>query len=202
VFGPFGFAPPAHLIVHDRSGASAVFEWRDGRMVVFDNPVGVATNWPHLDWHLTNLRNYVNLSVRNPSPVTIEGVELAAMGQGPGMNGLPGDFSSPARFIRATAFVSALRPVDTGAELEKSALHVLNNFDIPFGFIREDDDPANDDHTLWSTVSNLNAGRYVVRTYDNPVPQAIDLSTVDFTVDAPVQVEAPSGGFATLTIGA
>ena len=63
VFGPFGFAPPAHLVVHDRTGASAVFEWRDGRMVVFDNPIGVATNGPHLDWHLTNLRNYVNLSV-------------------------------------------------------------------------------------------------------------------------------------------
>ncbi len=57
VFGPFGFAPPAHLVLHDAGGASAVFEWRDGQMQVFDNPIGVATNWPHLDWHLTNLRN-------------------------------------------------------------------------------------------------------------------------------------------------
>ncbi len=171
MFGPFGFAPPAHLVVHDATGASAVVEWRDGRMEVVDNPIGVACNWPHLDWHLTNLRNYVNLSLTNPSPISIEGVELSAMGQGPGMFGLPGDSSSPARFVRAAAFTSALRPVATGAELETTALHILNNFDIPWGFVREDDDPKNDDHTLWSTIANLNDQRYVLRTYDNPVPQ-------------------------------
>jgi choloylglycine hydrolase len=198
VFGPFGMAPPAHVIVHDAGGHSIVIEWRDGQMVVFDNPIGVACNWPHLDWHLTNLRNYVNLSVQNPSPITIDGVELSKMGQGPGMLGLPGDSSSPARFIRAAAYSAALRPVDSGAELEMTALHVLNNFDIPLGLIREDDDPKNDDHTLWSTISNLGARRYVLRTYDNPVPQAIDLTKVDFSGSTPLQIEPPGGGFAEL----
>lgn len=200
VFGPFGFAPPAHVIVHDPSGDSAVIEWRDGQMVIFDNPIGVACNWPHLDWHLTNLRNYVNLSVQNPSPITIEGVELSKMGQGPGMLGLPGDSSSPARFIRAAAYTAALRPVDTGEELEKTALHLLNNFDIPLGLIREDEDPKNDDHTLWSTISNLTDRRYVLRTYENPVPQAIDLKRMDFSGAEPQQVDAPSGGFAELVL--
>lgn len=200
VFGPFGFAPPAHVIVHDASGASIVVEWRDGQMVVFDNPIGVACNWPHLDWHLTNLRNYVNLSVENPTPITIEGVELSKMGQGPGMLGLPGDASSPARFVRAAAYTAALRPVDTGEEMERTALHLLNNFDIPWGSIREDGDPTHDDHTLWSTIANLTDRRYVVRTYDNPVPQAIDLSTVDFTGTEPLQVETPQGGFAELRL--
>ena len=83
IFGPFGFAPPAHLVLHDASGKSAVIEWRDGEMTVFDNPIGVACNWPHLDWHLTSLRNYINLSDRNPAAITIDGVELGAMGQGP-----------------------------------------------------------------------------------------------------------------------
>jgi choloylglycine hydrolase len=99
MFGPFGFAPPAHLVLHDASGKCAVIEWRNGEMTVFDNPIGVACNWPHLDWHLTNLRNYINLSDRNPAAITIDGVELGAMGQGPGMNGLPGDSSSPSRFV-------------------------------------------------------------------------------------------------------
>jgi choloylglycine hydrolase len=202
VFGPFGFAPPAHVVLHDSSGASLVVEWRDGRMVVFDNPIGVACNWPHLDWHLTNLRNYVNLSVQNPAPITIEGVELSKMGQGPGMLGLPGDSSSPARFVRAAAYTAALRPVADGDELERTALHILNNFDIPLGLIREDDDPKNDDHTLWSTISNLSARRYVLRTYGNPVPQAIDLASVDFSGAEPLQVEPPEGGFATLALAA
>jgi penicillin V acylase-like amidase (Ntn superfamily) len=50
-------------------------------MTVFDNPICVACNWPHLDWQLTNLRNYINLSDRNPAAITIDGVELGAMGQ-------------------------------------------------------------------------------------------------------------------------
>jgi len=201
VFAPFGFAPPAHLVVHDASGASAVFEWRDGRMEVFDNPLGVACNWPHFDWHLTNLRNYVNLSVTNPTPITLHGTDLSAMGQGPGMLGLPGDSSSPSRFVRAVAFGASLRPIATGADLETTALHILNNFDIPLGFIREDDNLSNDDHTLWSTISNLKDLRYVVRTYDNPIPHAIDLSKIDFTAAGPVEVEPPTDSFATFALG-
>jgi choloylglycine hydrolase len=201
VFGPFGFAPPAHLVTHDATGDSAVFEWRDGHMVTFDNPLGVACNWPHLDWHLTNLRNYVHLSVTNPSPVTVDGVKLSPMGQGPGMLGLPGDSSSSSRFVRAAAFTAALRPVATGAELETTALHILNNFDIPWGFIRSDDAAANDDHTLWSTIANLKDRRYVLRTYDNPIPQAIDLDQVDFSGSAPTEVAPPAGGFASLSLG-
>jgi choloylglycine hydrolase len=198
VFGPFGSCPPAHLILHDAAGKSAVIEWRDGEMIVFDNPIGVACNWPHLDWHLTNLRNYINLSSQNPAPITIDGVQLGIMGQGPGMNGLPGDPSSPSRFVRAAALVASLRPVAAGDEMEKTALHILNNFDLPLGFIRASDDPANDDHTLWSSMANLTSLRYIVRTYDNPVPQLIDLKNVDFSAPGPREVALPPGSFAPL----
>jgi choloylglycine hydrolase len=200
VFGPFGFAPPAHLVLHDAAGKSAVIEWRDGEMVVFDNPLGVACNWPHLDWHLTNLRNYVSLSDKNPAPISIDGVELSAMGQGPGMNGLPGDSSSPSRFVRAVALTASLRPVADGRELENTALHILNNFDIPAGFIRENDDPARDDHTLWSSIANLSELRYIIRTYDNPIPLLIELANVDFAAPGPRQAPIPPGSFAPVTV--
>ena len=167
-------------------------------MIVFDNPIGVACNWPHLDWHLTNLRNYINLSAHNPAPITIDGVQLGIMGQGPGLNGLPGDPSSPSRFVRAAALVASLRPVATGDEMEKTALHILNNFDLPLGFIRANDDPAHDDHTLWSSMANLTGLRYIVRTYDNPVPQLIDLKSVDFSAPGPREVALPPGSFAPL----
>ena len=129
-----------------RIGRSAVIEWRNGEMTVFGNPIGVACNWPRLDWHLTNLRNYINLSDRNPAAITIGEVELAAMGQGPGITGLPGDASSPSRFVRAAAFVASLRPVATGEEMRKRPCKIRHNFDIPLGFVRDNDDPGNDDH--------------------------------------------------------
>jgi hypothetical protein len=57
--------------------------------------------------------------------------------------------------VRAVAYLATLRPVAGAAALEMAALHVLNNFDIPFGLIRASDSPEGDDHILWSTISNL-----------------------------------------------
>jgi penicillin V acylase-like amidase (Ntn superfamily) len=81
-----------------------------------------------------------------------------------------------------------------------SALHVLNNFDIPFGLIRADDSPEGDDHTLWSTISNLTDRQYAIRGYDNPTPQVVDLASTDFTPGEPRQVPLSSGSFAALTL--
>jgi len=62
VFGGWGFAPEAHYIVHDAAGKSIVIEYVGGKLNVYDNPLGVITNSPAFDWHMTNLRNYVNFS--------------------------------------------------------------------------------------------------------------------------------------------
>lgn len=199
VFGPFGFAPPAHLVLHDASGASAVIEWRAGEMLMFDNPIGVATNSPHLDWHLINLRNYLHLSPRNPEGVTLAGVPIAPLGQGPGMLGLPADSGSPARFVRAVTYVSTLKPVATGAELELATLHLLNNFDIPLGFIRDAENPEIIDRTLWSTVANLRDRRYILRSFESPTPRAIDLTLLDFTAP-PRQLPLPTDGIPALAL--
>jgi choloylglycine hydrolase len=89
---------------------------------------------------------------RNPGPVTTEGGLVPSFGQGCGMRGLPAEGSAPARFMRAVGYVATLRPVPDAAALELSARHVLNNFDIPFGLIRADDNPQGHDHTLCSTI--------------------------------------------------
>lgn len=57
---PVSGVPPLHLVLHDRTGDAVVIEWVDGKRQVYDNPIGVATNSSPFDWHLINLRNYVN----------------------------------------------------------------------------------------------------------------------------------------------
>ena len=52
-----GVESPFHYVVHDAGGASIVIEFDHGAMAVYDNPVGVMTNGPKFDWHLTNLDN-------------------------------------------------------------------------------------------------------------------------------------------------
>ena len=64
-----GIAPPCHYMVNDAGGHCVVLEYIDGALKVHENPLGVITNSPSFDWHVTNLRNYVNLSVTNVPPV-------------------------------------------------------------------------------------------------------------------------------------
>ena len=81
-----------------------------------------------------------------------------------------------------------------------TALHILNNFDIPLGFIRDNDDPANDDHTLWLSIANLAQLRYIVRTHGNPVPQLIEVGHVDFSAPGPRETALPHNAFTPLAV--
>src|SRR5262245_9167607 len=56
VFSGWGFAPEAHYVVHDAAGKSIVIEYVGGKLNVHDNLLGVITNSPSFDWHMTNLR--------------------------------------------------------------------------------------------------------------------------------------------------
>ena len=188
-----GFAPPLHLVVHDASGDAAVFEWRDGEMIVFDNPIGVTTNSPHFDWHMTNLRNYVALGAKNPTWTEVNGVELHPLGQGVGLTGLPGNTSPPDRFVRAAAFVATHEPVADGPAAEMAMLHLINNFDIPGGSVVSHDGTSVE-HTRYTTIANLTDGHYIVRWMHDPTPRLVDLSKTDFTT-GPRQVPMPNGSW-------
>jgi choloylglycine hydrolase len=171
-----GASLPVHLVLFDRAGAGAVIEWVDGERRVHDNPVGVCTNSPPFDWHLINLRNYVNLSVTGAPPLELDGLELRPLGQGSGLHGLPGDWTPPSRFVRATAMAQSAEELTDADQALHTALHIINNFDIPRGLIRA---AEGDEYTGWVTVSDLANGRYVVRTYEDPTPRIVALADLD-----------------------
>ena len=60
-----GFVPPVHYIVTDAGGNSVVLEYVGGELKIHANPLGVMTNSPTFDWHMTNLSNYVTMSHKN-----------------------------------------------------------------------------------------------------------------------------------------
>ena len=98
----------------DATGKSIVIEYVGGQLHVHDNPLGVLTNSPSFDWHMTNLRNYIKFSLTNVPPLQLGGVKLARFGQGSGMLGMPGDFTPPSRFVRAVAYSQSVLPSKTG----------------------------------------------------------------------------------------
>ena len=118
-----GFVPGVHAIVTDASGKSVVLEYVGGELKVHANPLGVLTNSPTFDWHMTNLSNYVTMTSKNIEKIDLAGKEIKGLGQGSGMLGLPGDFTPPSRFVRAVAFSKTALPVEKAKD---GVLQALN----------------------------------------------------------------------------
>ncbi len=197
VFGGWGFAPEAHYIVHDASGKSIVIEYVGGKLNVYDNPLGVLTNSPAFDWHMTNLRNYVNFSMTNVPPVTLGSIKLLPFGQGSGMLGLPGDFTPPSRFVRAVAFSQSVFTPKTGNDAVLEAFHVLNQFDIPKGAAREHEKDSHGnilaDYTIWTAASDLKTKQYFFRTYENSQVRMLDLMKMDLDAKDIIKMSMKGG---------
>ncbi len=176
-----GFVPPLHFLLHDAT-ASIAIEFRPEGMSIVDNPCGVGTNPPFLDWHVTNLRNYVGISAVTPT-TTVHDTVLYPLGQGGGLLGMPGDYTPPSRFVRAAALMLLIEQPADAASAEAACLHVLNSFDIPAGLITEEFKPGQmvPEVTSWVTVCNLTDRRFAYRTIGDPVPYVVDLTTTDFS---------------------
>jgi choloylglycine hydrolase len=176
-----GFVPGVHCILTDASGKSVVLEHVGGELKIHQNPLGVMTNSPTFDWHMTNLSNYVNMSVSKVPKIDVGGKEIKGLGQGSGMLGIPGDFTPPSRFVRAVAFSKSALQVETAREGVLQAFHILNQFDIPKGAARGLEHGMEvADYTLWTSAADLKNLRYYFRTYDNSRIRMIDLKAVDF----------------------
>jgi len=169
--------PPVHFVVFDRSGKSVVIEPLDKTLKIFDNPLGVVTNSPNFEWHMTNLRNYVNLTATNVPPLGLGGITLAQFGQGSGLRGLPGDFTPPSRFVRAVAFSQSAIPSDTAPDAVLQAFHILNNFDIPYGAVRDTQGgQTHAEYTTWTSASDLKNLRWYFKTYGDQSIHSVDLT--------------------------
>ena len=172
--------PPMHWAIFDKSGKGIVIEPTDGKLKVYDNPIGVLTNAPTFDWHVMNLRNFINLTPKNVQPVTINGVELASFGEGSGLVGMPGDFTPPSRFVRATVFSSTVEPAENSEGGIFKLFHLLNQFDIPVGTIRGTVNGINySDYTMMTTAYDPNTLKYYFRTYNDQSVKFLDLSKFD-----------------------
>lgn len=166
-------APGLHVIVHDATGKGLVLEWLNGQLNQFDNDLGVLTNAPEFPWHVTNLRNYINLSALNSGDVSVDGSVLQPTGQGTGLLGIPGDWTPPSRFVRA-AFFKQMMPIPKDAvEAVNATIHLLNTVDIPYGTVKGSKS-SDFDFTQWIVVKDLANKKIYVRTYADQNIRVID----------------------------
>ena len=173
---PHGAVAGAHFFIQHRSGKSIVIEPVDGTLKVYDAPLGVMTNAPTYDWHMTNLQNYISLSVTDVDSAKLGPLTLPAFGSGSGLHGMPGDFAPPSRFVRAAIYSQSASPNATASDAVLAAFHILNQFDIPKGLVVNAavGEPA-DEVTEWTSVADLKNLRWYFRTREDQSIRMVDL---------------------------
>ena len=173
-----------HWRIAEPNGRMVVLEIVGGVPHFYENTLGVLTNAPGFNWHMTNLNNYVNLQPGSaPNNTIAKGVTLSALGHGSGMLGLPGDFTSPSRFVRATFFQTTSPVWATGFDTVVQAFHILNNFDIPIGsqHTQADMPKGLPSATQFTAVTDQTAMKLYYRTAWNSNIRCIDLMSIDFS---------------------
>lgn len=172
-----------HWRIAEPGGRMVVLEVVAGVPRFYENGLGVLTNAPGFQWHLTNLNNYVNIEPGSaPDHVLKPGITLQPLGHGSGMLGLPGDFTSPSRFVRATFYQTTSPVWSTGFETVVQAFHILNNFDIPIGsqHAKADIPKGLPSATQFTSVTDQTAMKLYYRTAWNSNIRCIDLKSIDF----------------------
>ena len=162
---------PLHWMIADTECAITVESVADG-LKIYENSVGVLTNNPTFDYHMTHLCDYMNLTHLVPEN-HFGNIDLKPYSRGMGALGLPGDLSSASRFVRA-AFVK-LNSVSGDSENESISqfFHILGAVAQQRGCVRMED--RSYEITEYTSCINLNKGIYYYTTYENQCICAVDL---------------------------
>ena len=176
-------AETLHWRVADRSGRQIVIEYVNGIPMVYENKLGVLTNSPGYEWHITNLSNYVNLHPGSATEHEFGNISVAPIGHGSGLLGLPGDATPPSRFVRA-AFYQTSAPVrDSAEQTVEQAFTILQAITIPIGsqFAKTQQVPEIPAATQWTSVTDMTNGKLYYTTMFNPTIRKFDLNRIDFS---------------------
>ncbi len=166
---------PLHWMISDKECSIVAEPLKEG-LKIYDNPFEVLTNNPPFDFHRTNASQYMGLGTGRAFSQFKENIPMNNFSLGFGALGLPGDFSSPSRFIRAL-FVKENSVSECN---EKSSVnqffHILNSVAMPKGCVLS---KGEFEYTLYSSCCNADAGIYYYTTYNNPEITAVNMHAVD-----------------------
>lgn len=181
----FGAVPPLHWAFMDRSGEMVIIEPDENGLSIYRDTIGVMTNSPSYAWHRLNLLNYAGIRDLDYDGIDLCGEKLEQCFSGTGAQGMPGDWSSPSRFIR----LSLLKKYAVRGRNEKEGIsnlfHLLQSAAFPLGMVRvTDSGPASSldktdspfDYTIYTAAMCAESLRYYWTTHENARIQYIDLN--------------------------
>ena len=168
-----------HWIIGD-SKRSIVVEYTENGLEVFNNDVDVLPNQPGFAWHRENLRNYMNLGSDMPDAVKWMDAEIKPFGSGSLMRGIPGDYYSTSRFVRATYLNTHYPAKGTEEENVSRLFHTLSGVSMIDGAAAM----ANGEFekTIYTGGFSSRTKMYYYNTYDNPTIKSFSLK--DYNLDS------------------
>lgn len=167
---------PLHWIFADGREAITVESVKEG-LRVYDNPIGVLTNAPDFNYHMTRLADFAALQAENPDRCFTHSPPYS---RGMGAIGLPGDFSSSSRFVRA-AFIKENMKVAEGEEGDVSRIFsAIAPLEVPPGCVLNDEGEAV--VTRYTAVIDMENPTYYLTTSACRTIRSISLSDIDESV--------------------
>ena len=177
--GPMFGSDAVHVILRDKGGNSAVIEWLKGKngqseahfylhvagsdqvvetvqnsnkiTHIYKNTQGaVLTNAPTYGWQLKHAAKFDHLYNGN-SNKKVDGYYM----NGSGMSGLPGDWTPPSRFTRATQLVKNMPKPTSEKEALFLANQALQTMAVPIG--------GNPATSIWASMVDLKNSTYYFR---------------------------------------
>lgn len=173
---------PMHFLAADREGGCLVIEPVAEGLKLWDAPVGLLTNAPPFDWQMTNLAQYQGLASKQPENRL--GGELPRFSNGMGAFGLPGDLSSPSRFVRGAFTLRNAAPGKNSEESVAQVFHILGAVAQTRGCVLLPDGGM--ERTVYSACCDLARGCYCYTTEENSRPTGVELFSANLEGDAPM----------------
>ncbi|MHC5230128.1 choloylglycine hydrolase family protein [Enterococcus sp. LJL99] len=165
---------PLHWILTDTTGNCMVIEPTGKMLHLKDNPVGVMTNTPLLEWHIENLSNYLNVRPEQYEPNVYGNYTAKAFSQGTGTLGLPGGYTPPERFVRAAFFKENIDEAATEIEAVTNAIRVLATVQIPKGIVVTTE--GKEDYSQYIGMMCNESKSYYFTDYNNTRISKIELT--------------------------
>lgn len=160
-----GTTAPLHWIATDKYGNCAVIEQTNIGLNIMGNHIGVMANSPDFNWQMTNLRNYLNVSIEQKNQVQWGDISLKPFGQGGGSTPLPGGFTSPERFVRAGFLKTHVTAAENSHEAILTCFNIMCSVFIPKGIVRTSS--GDFDYTKYTAFTNTATCEYYYNSFEN-----------------------------------
>lgn len=167
---------PLHWILADKERSLTLEAMANG-LHIHPNPIGILTNNPPFDYHMYHLRNHMQVSPAPAANHFSQQLELSPYSNGMGGIGLPGDYSSASRYVRAAFVKLNSRCGEKEEQCVSQFFHILNAVAMPRGCVIMPPDKY--EITLYSCCCNTDRGIYYYTTYDNSRITAVDMHAED-----------------------